>query len=88
MFFWVHPVTSHEHHLRCMSENWFMSGAFDWASQLGHFKKGNYPPWKILAHARVKITGIHSIHTGTCIEYTVEGREEHSMGPRPWSVPV
>ncbi len=42
-----------------MSENWFMSGTFDRASQLRHFifKKGNYPSWKILAHARVKITG-------------------------------
>jgi hypothetical protein len=35
-----------------------MSGGFrDWASQLRHFKKGNYTSWKILAHARVKITG-------------------------------
>ena len=39
-----------------MSENWFMRGTLDWASQLRHFKKGNYPSWKILAHARVKIT--------------------------------
>eukprot|EP01043_Picozoa_sp_COSAG02_P130273 COSAG02_NODE_67929_length_251_cov_5.105263_1_plen_39_part_01 len=39
-----------------MSENWFMSGGFEWASQLRHFKKGNYPSWKILAHARLKIT--------------------------------
>jgi hypothetical protein len=45
------------HHLRCMSENWFMSGTFDWASQLRHFpENGNYPSWKILAHARLKIT--------------------------------
>ncbi len=34
-----------------------MSGTFDWASQLRHSKKGNYPSWKILAHARLKITG-------------------------------
>eukprot|EP01043_Picozoa_sp_COSAG02_P032240 COSAG02_NODE_2146_length_9670_cov_7.714136_10_plen_73_part_00 len=32
------------------------TGGFDWASQLRHSKKDNYPSWKILAHAPVKIT--------------------------------
>ena len=34
-----------------------VSGGFEWASQLRHFKRGNYPSWEILAHASVEITG-------------------------------
>ena len=34
-----------------------VSVGLEWATQLRHFKMGNYPSWTILAHGPVEITG-------------------------------